>query len=75
MELNADNIKEFNWLPKTCAYRLIDEGKDLPEWHPLIQKNRRLMDESHNSVAKKVIPENKVNMDKITDYIFNWDEN
>ena len=75
VELNADNIKEFNWLPKTCAYRLIDEGKDLPEWHPLIQKNRRLMDESHNSVAKKVIPENKVNMDKITDYIFNWDEN
>ncbi|ASF47668.1 YcgN family cysteine cluster protein [Methylovulum psychrotolerans] len=24
------------WLPKTCAYRLLGEGKPLPDWHPLI---------------------------------------
>jgi hypothetical protein len=26
------------WLPKTCAYVLLDEGKDLPDWHPLKTK-------------------------------------
>ncbi|MEO0939057.1 MAG: YcgN family cysteine cluster protein [Pseudomonadota bacterium] len=24
------------WMPQTCAYRLLWEGKPLPEWHPLI---------------------------------------
>jgi uncharacterized cysteine cluster protein YcgN (CxxCxxCC family) len=24
------------WMPKTCAYRLLWQGKSLPEWHPLI---------------------------------------
>ena len=72
--MNAKNIKDFDWLPKTCAYRLIDEGKELPEWHPLIQKSRKSMDKSNNSVAKKVISENNINMDNITNYIFNWDK-
>jgi len=26
----------FDWLPDTCAYRLLAEGEPLPEWHPLI---------------------------------------
>ena len=26
------------WLPKTCAYWLLDNGYELPEWHPLITK-------------------------------------
>lgn len=35
IDLNA--IREQpSWLPKTCAYRLLDNGMDLPSWHPLI---------------------------------------
>lgn len=29
-------VKTFTWLPKTCAYRLVDEGKSLYPWHPLL---------------------------------------
>jgi uncharacterized cysteine cluster protein YcgN (CxxCxxCC family) len=34
--LSADAPEAFRWLPATCAYRLIAEGKDLPDWHPLV---------------------------------------
>ena len=36
VRLSPSNISEFKWLPSTCAYRLLAEGKDLPRWHPLL---------------------------------------
>jgi uncharacterized protein len=36
LQLRAENVAEFHWLPVTCAYRLVAEGQDLPDWHPLI---------------------------------------
>ncbi|SIN75725.1 hypothetical protein SAMN05443662_0484 [Sulfurivirga caldicuralii] len=34
--LTLERIGQFHWLPPTCAYRLLYEGKPLPDWHPLI---------------------------------------
>ena len=36
IELNPKKIKDYAFLPKTCAYRLLDEGQPLYSWHPLI---------------------------------------
>jgi len=36
LQLSVDNAQYFDWLPETCAYRLLAEGEPLPEWHPLI---------------------------------------
>lgn len=36
IHLTKNNVKEFRWLPETCAYRLLYEKKPLPDWHPLI---------------------------------------
>src|SRR5699024_8761824 len=35
-KLTKKNLPDFTWLPKTCAYRLLYEGKPLPDWHPLL---------------------------------------
>lgn len=35
-KLTKENLPDFSWLPKTCAYRLLYEGKPLFDWHPLI---------------------------------------
>ncbi len=35
IDLNAVREKP-RWLPKTCAYWLLDNGMELPEWHPLL---------------------------------------
>lgn len=38
-KLTKKNLPNFGWLPKTCAYRLIYEGKPLFDWHPLISQD------------------------------------
>ncbi|MGF1528593.1 MAG: YcgN family cysteine cluster protein [Candidatus Competibacterales bacterium] len=34
--LTAADVPHFHWLPATCAYRRLAEGRDLLPWHPLI---------------------------------------
>jgi uncharacterized cysteine cluster protein YcgN (CxxCxxCC family) len=34
--LSVDRPETFRWLPASCAYKRLADGKDLPEWHPLI---------------------------------------
>ena len=36
VQFNADSIGDIDWLPATCAYRLVAEGKELYWWHPLV---------------------------------------
>src|SRR5262249_39218697 len=36
VKLAPQKLPEINWLPPGCAYRLVDEGKDLYWWHPLV---------------------------------------
>lgn len=36
VKLTPDNVEDLNWMPPSCAYRRLNEGKTLPEWHPLI---------------------------------------
>ena len=36
IQLKAADIRSYNWLPQTCAYRLLAEDKPLPPWHHLI---------------------------------------
>lgn len=35
VRLTPEAVRTLRWLPPTCAYRLLAEGKDLPDWHPL----------------------------------------
>ena len=34
--LTPENLDSINFLPDTCAYRLLNEGQTLPDWHPLV---------------------------------------
>ena len=36
IKLTPHNIEALEWMPPSCAYRRLHEGKDLPHWHPLI---------------------------------------
>ncbi|EIJ71412.1 MULTISPECIES: YcgN family cysteine cluster protein [Pasteurellaceae] len=61
-KLTKDNLPDFGWLPKTCAYRLLYENKPLNAWHPLISG-------SYDSVIKaKVLIQNGINEDNVIDW-------
>jgi uncharacterized cysteine cluster protein YcgN (CxxCxxCC family) len=36
VRLTPAKLRDIDWLPSTCAYLLLAQGKPLPEWHPLI---------------------------------------
>ena len=35
IKLTPHNIDNLMWMPRSCAYRRLHEGKPLPQWHPL----------------------------------------
>ncbi|MEN0000081.1 MAG: YcgN family cysteine cluster protein [Pseudomonadota bacterium] len=54
VRLTPDNVGELAWLPQTCAYRLIHEGKPLFDWHPHISGTPSSVIEAGISVFGKV---------------------
>lgn len=57
------------WLPRTCAYRLLHEGKPLEDWHPLMSGRPDSVHEAGMSVKGWTIPEFEVNEDDWEDHI------
>ena len=70
--LDADLVKRLAWMPKTCAYRLLAEGKDLPEWHPLVTGDPNSVHKAGISVRYRVVEEKDADMDNLEDYVVDW---
>lgn len=70
--LDPDMVKRLAWMPKTCAYRLLAEGKDLPEWHPLLTGDPNSIHSAGISVRYRVVEEKDADMDELEDYVVDW---
>lgn len=68
--LTPKNIKRLSWLPSTCAYRLIDEGKDLFWWHPLVSGDPETVHQAAVSVRGRVVSERDT--DDLENRIVGW---
>jgi uncharacterized cysteine cluster protein YcgN (CxxCxxCC family) len=68
LKLDPGNIPKLRWLPKTCAYRRLSEGKTLPNWHPLITGTPASVHNAGISVRQRAISEAHVHPDDMVNF-------
>ena len=70
--LNPQNITEIQWMPNTCAYRLLAEGKPLRWWHPLISGSQDTVNRADISIKGHYLPELEADLDHLEDYVIEY---
>jgi len=57
IKLTPDNIDDLMWMPRSCAYRRLHEGRGLADWHPLISGDPESVHRAGVSVRGQTISE------------------
>jgi len=67
------DAQKLSWLPDTCAYRLLSEGRPLENWHPLISGTAESVQEAGISMAELCISETYVPLEDFFSHIVRWE--
>lgn len=69
LQLTPDTVGKLRWLPKTCAYRLLAEGKPLSGWHPLVSGDPDSVHTAGISVRDKAISAAHIHPDELENFL------
>ena len=72
IRFSESDLKDLNWLPRSCAYRTISEGRELAWWHPLVSGSKETVFEAGVAVRGKVQSEKAVDKDLQEEMIIRW---
>ena len=70
--LDANSTDTMRWLPTTCAYRRLAEGKPLEWWHPLVSGDPATVHSAGISVRGRTLPEDTVGDDELQARVIRW---
>lgn len=70
--LTVDRVHAIDWLPESCAYRRLAEGRGLAMWHPLVSGDSETVRLAGISVCGKAIPEEQADLSKLEDRVVDW---
>lgn len=69
VRLTPENLEELEWMPRTCAYRLVAEGRELYDWHPLISGDPESVHAAGMSVRGATVCETMVDEDDLHEHV------
>ena len=69
LEIDVKRARELTWLPPTCGYRIVGEGRDLPWWHPLVSGTSETVHQAGISVKGFAMSERRVKQENYWKYI------
>ena len=70
--LTPTNLDDLAWMPGTCAYRRLAEGRGLANWHPLVSGNANSVHRAGISIRGRCTPEKEVETDDLEDHVIRW---
>ncbi|MEM0954500.1 MAG: YcgN family cysteine cluster protein [Pseudomonadota bacterium] len=74
IDLRRENLDALHWLPASCAYRRLHEGKPLLNWHPLISGSTETVHEAGVSIRGRALSDEFVHPDGYDEHVVHWVE-
>jgi len=70
--LTSDTLADLSWMPGTCAYRRLAEGRGLADWHPLVSGTIESVKRAGISVTGRVVAESTVGTEGLEEHVIRW---
>ncbi len=72
IQLTPEEVRTLSWLPPSCAYRLVAEGRDLYWWHYLVSGDRETVHQAGVSVRGRTVSEDDWPLERFVDRLAKW---
>ena len=73
VRLTQQNLEAIFFMPPSCTYKRLHEGRGIPSWHPLLHKGKKTaMHKAGMSVRGKIVKDDEVSIEKFEKYIVSW---
>ena len=72
IKLTPEKVREIHWIPKSCAYRRVAEGRGLAWWHPLVSGDPNSVHAAGISVRGRTVAEQDADIDDWESHIIDW---
>ncbi len=69
LDIRKMSPAEYQWLPESCAYRRLSEGRPLASWHPLVSGRQQSVEDARVAVSAFAISEEYVHTEQLEQHI------